>query len=45
MWKKVSLEKSFWIIVENTHEPLVNKDVFESIQNSPARTRLPAMGY
>lgn len=39
--KKVSLEKSFWIIVENTHEPLVSKEVvFESIQNSPARTRV-----
>lgn len=38
--KKVSLEKNFWIIVENTHEPLVSKEVFESIQNSPARTRV-----
>lgn len=38
--KKVALEKSFWIIVENTHEPLVSKEIFESIQNSPARTRV-----
>ncbi len=38
--KKIALEKSFWIIVENTHEPLVSKEVFESIQKSPARTRV-----
>lgn len=38
--KKVSLEKNFWIIVKNTHEPLVSKEIFESIQNSPARTKL-----
>lgn len=38
--KKVALEKSFWIIVENTHEPLVSKEIFENIQNSPARTRV-----
>jgi len=37
--KKVSLDKSYWIIVENTHEPLVDREVFERIQNSPARTR------
>ena len=37
--KKVSLEKAFWIIVENTHEPLVSKTVFEAIQNAPARIR------
>lgn len=35
--KKVALEKAFWIIVENTHEPLVSKTVFEAIQNAPAR--------
>ena len=35
--KKVALEKEFWIIVENTHEPLVSKTVFEAIQNAPAR--------
>ena len=37
--KKVALEKAFWIIVENTHEPLVSKAVFEAIQNAPARVR------
>lgn len=36
--KKVALEKSFWKLAENTHEPLVSKEIFESIQNSPART-------
>lgn len=38
--KKVVLEKSFWIIVENTHEPLVSKVIFESIQKSSVRTRV-----
>ena len=37
--KKISLEKEFWIIVENTHEPLVSKVVFEEIQNAPARIK------
>ena len=37
--KKVALEKEFWIIVENTHEPLVSKFVFEAIQNAPARIK------
>ena len=37
--KKISLEKEFWIIVENTHEPLVSKIVFETIQNAPARIK------
>ena len=37
--KKISLEKEFWIIVENTHEPLVSKVVFETIQNAPARIK------
>ena len=32
--KKVNLDKSLWIIVENTHEPLVDKPTFESIQNN-----------
>ena len=36
--KKVALEKDFWIIVPNTHEALVNKNVFESIQNNTKRT-------
>ena len=29
--KKISLDKSQWMIVENTHEPLVDKDTFEYI--------------
>lgn len=37
--KKITLEKQYWIIVENTHEPLVNKTIFDSIQNTPSRTR------
>lgn len=37
--KKISLEKESWIIVENTHEPLVSKVVFEAIQNAPARIK------
>ena len=37
--KKVSLEKDFWIIVENTHEPLVSKVVFEALQNAPSRIK------
>ena len=37
--KKVSLEKEFWIIVENTHEPLVSKVVFEALQNAPSRIK------
>ena len=30
--KKVSLEKEFWIIVENTHEALVDKETFKRVQ-------------
>lgn len=37
--KKIALEKSFWIIVENTHEPLVSKIVYERIQNAPCRNK------
>lgn len=37
--KKVALEKEFWIIVENTHEPLVSKVIFDAIQNAPARIK------
>jgi len=37
--KKVALEKEFWIIVENTHEPLVSKVAFDAIQNAPARIK------
>lgn len=32
--KKITLDKSLWIIVENTHEALVDKDTFNSIQNT-----------
>jgi len=37
--KKIGLDKSYWIIVENTHEPLVDREVFEKMQSSHARTR------
>jgi len=37
--KKIALDKSYWIIVENTHEPLVDRDVFERIQKSCISTR------
>ena len=30
--KKVTLDESLWVIVENTHEPLVSKETFELIQ-------------
>ena len=29
--KKITLDKSLWMVVENTHEPLVSKDTFEYI--------------
>ena len=32
--KKVNLDKSLWIIVENTHEPLIDKPTFDSIQKN-----------
>lgn len=32
--KKITLDKSLWIIVENTHEALVDKETFESIQHT-----------
>lgn len=35
--KKITLDQSLWIIVEDTHEPLVDKKTFNSIQNSPKR--------
>lgn len=31
--KKIALDKSMWMIVENTHEPLVDKETFEYIAN------------
>ena len=30
--KKINLDKSLWVIVENTHEPLVDKTTFEYVQ-------------
>ena len=29
--KKITLDEKLWIIVENTHEPLVDKDTFEHV--------------
>ena len=29
--KKITLDEKLWIIVENTHEPLVDKDIFEYV--------------
>lgn len=31
--KKIRLDKSLWIIIPNTHEPLVQRSVWESLQN------------
>ena len=33
------MEKEFWIIVGNTHEPLVSRVVFETLQNAPSRIK------
>lgn len=38
--KKITLDESLWIIVENTHGALVSKAMFDSIQNAPSRTRI-----
>lgn len=38
--KKIALEKEFWIVVKDTHEPLVSKVIFDAIQNAPSRTRV-----
>ena len=35
--KKVTLNKEAWIIVPNTHEPLVSKEVFFKVQNNVKR--------
>ena len=35
--KKVALNKEAWIIVENTHEPLVSKEVFNKVQSNVKR--------
>lgn len=37
--KKISLNDKFWIIVENTHEPLVSKEVFNRLQRGSKRTK------
>ena len=36
--KKKTLPKSNWDIVKNTHEPLVDRFIFESVQNNIKRT-------
>lgn len=37
--KRICLSSEYWIIVENTHEPLVDRAVFNQIQVSANRTR------
>ncbi len=36
--KKITLPKSNWIIVPNTHEAIVDRFVFESVQNNAKKT-------
>ena len=31
--KKVALDEKLWLVVENTHEPLVDKEIFNAIHN------------
>ena len=31
--KKIALDEKLWLIVENTHEPLVDKEIFNAISN------------
>ena len=31
--KKIALDEKLWLIVENTHEPLVDKEIFNAIHN------------
>ena len=31
--KKITLDEKLWIVVENTHEPLVDKDTFDYVNN------------
>ena len=38
--KKKTLPKSNWNIVKNTHEPLVDRFIFESVQNNVKRTNV-----
>ncbi|MFV0250287.1 MAG: recombinase family protein [Bacilli bacterium] len=37
--KRIKLDKEAWIIIEDTHEALVDKVIFEKIQKSPQRIR------
>jgi len=37
--KRVSLERKFWIIVPDTHEPLVSREIFERIQGNVKRNK------
>jgi DNA invertase Pin-like site-specific DNA recombinase len=37
--KKILLDKSLWIIIPNTHEPLVDRSVWESLQNRQQQPR------
>ena len=37
--KRICLSSEYWIIVENTHEPLVDRVIFNQIQVSANRTR------
>jgi DNA invertase Pin-like site-specific DNA recombinase len=39
--KKIKLDQSQWIIVENTHEAIVTKEEFNIIQRSPNRGKKP----
>ncbi len=38
--KKKALPKSNWDIVKNTHEPIVDRVIFESVQNNVKRTKV-----
>ncbi len=37
--KKISLEENFWIVVEDTHEALVSKEIFNSLQKCSKRSK------
>lgn len=43
--KKVSVSEEDWIVTENTHEPLVSKDVFERAQRNLGRNSSQYMDY
>lgn len=38
--KRLALCSEYWIIVENTHEALVDREVWEGLQNTASRTRV-----